>query len=1349
MSGSQLLLLGGVPAAAIPVDPYFYSVTSLLHGDGTNGGQNNTFLDSSSNNFTITRNGNTTQGSFSPFSQTGWSNYFDGSGDYLSISSAVSTFQGIGANNFSYECFVYPLRQTNTYAQGLITYGLAGNLGSSTCDLVINASGYFQLAYATGSAATLLSPSLAAINQWSHIAVCRSGSTLSMFVNGIRVATASTSATVGSSGDVVYIGNQWYAVEATRQLQGYISNARVLIGSSAYDATSTTITVPSTPLTAITNTSLLTCQANRFLDASSNNFTITRGGDTSVQPFSPFNPTTAYSTSAVGGSGYFDGSGDYLTAPNNAALDLGAGDFTLEIIWYPTAIPGSYYLLDKSSTNGWNLGGNASSFSFWANGANRLIFSRNPIIGQWNHIVVERVGSTIYGWINGVSAGTTTYSAAISESTIFSLSANSLSINGYATCTRLVKGSAVYSGTAPSFPTIPLTAVTNTQLLLNFTNGAIFDNAAVADYETVGNAQISTSVKKYGTGSMSFDGTGDWLITDAPSTQLQAFGTGDFTIEMWVYVNSVAPTFQHIYDGRPATTDGAYPCIRLSSATLQYIVSGSVQITGPSLSVNTWYHLAVSRVASQTKMFVNGTQVGSTYADTNSYLNPASRPVIGGWGYNLSGGYEFNGYIDDLRISKGVGRYPYNFTPPTAEFPNIGGTVTLTADPYYEYTTLLLPGNGTNGAQNNTFLDSSTNAFTITRNGNTTQGTFSPFSQTGWSNNFDGSGDYLTFTGSSALTATGDFTFECWIYVRSIALSGASNPRILTSPNGLTLVLVASTNNLRVDNDGTGTSPISTANNSIIFNQWMHVAVVRSGSTLTAYLNGTAAGSATHTSTFTGTGSIGIGYTSAGPGGYFDGYISNMRMVVGTAVYTANFTPPTAALTAITNTQLLTCQSNRFIDNSSNAFAITRNGDVSVQAFSPFNPTAAWSAATYGGSGYFDGSGDYLAPADSNTAYDIGQSSTPFTVECWAYATQDLSGATAYNIFQRGGGTDGWSTSSGIQFALFAYSSQIYWSWNNAGSPLELVSTAGISQGRWFHVAASYNGTTTALFLNGVRQATSTTGYTLPTTRNIVRIGTKTAATTPAWAGYVSDLRVVKGTAIYDPTQTSVTIPTAPLTAVTNTQFLMSATNAGIYDATSKNDLETVGNAQISTTQSKFGGSSIYVDGNGDYGKAPYNALYDFGSGDLTIECWVYPTANAPANDAEVVSFGQTTTLNGWHFGLTGTGTVNRVFFGLNYSGYLLTSSGTVSLNTWTHIAVTKYGSSWKLFINGINDGTATSSSTATVNTSCLLYVGSASYDPGSTTRSLTGYINDLRITKGIARYTSNFTPPTTAFLTL
>ncbi len=97
--------------------------------------------------------------------------------------------------------------------------------------------------------------------------------------------------------------------------------------------------------------------------------------------------------------------------------------------------------------------------------------------------------------------------------------------------------------------------------------------------------------------------------------------------------------------------------------------------------------------------------------------------------------------------------------------------IAAAVDAYFNRVTLLLPGNGTNGAQNNTFLDSSTNNFTITRNGNTTQGTFSPFSQTGWSNYF--SGGYFTVPASSAFSFPGDFTVECWINAPSLSTSNS------------------------------------------------------------------------------------------------------------------------------------------------------------------------------------------------------------------------------------------------------------------------------------------------------------------------------------------------------------------------------------------------------------------------------------------------------------------------------------------------------------------------------------------------------------------------------------------------
>ena len=101
-----------IGSSAEPTDTNFKNVTLLLHGDGSNGAQNNTFIDSSTNNFTITRNGNTTQGSFSPYGSN-WSNYFDGTSDYLTYTGGSSL--NFGTGDFTIELFVF-LENTGTYS---------------------------------------------------------------------------------------------------------------------------------------------------------------------------------------------------------------------------------------------------------------------------------------------------------------------------------------------------------------------------------------------------------------------------------------------------------------------------------------------------------------------------------------------------------------------------------------------------------------------------------------------------------------------------------------------------------------------------------------------------------------------------------------------------------------------------------------------------------------------------------------------------------------------------------------------------------------------------------------------------------------------------------------------------------------------------------------------------------------------------------------------------------------------------------------------------------------------------------------------------------------------------------
>ncbi len=647
--------------------------------------QNATIVDNSTNNFTITnngsvamtdqyptvtRNGNTTQGTNTPFSQAAgyWSNNTT-SGTFTVPDNTAFAF---GSGDFTIEMWAY---LSASIPSGTLTKGVSGEFMPFTFYF-----GGSELAFYSSSNGT--SWDIASNRQfvspvprdvWNHYAVTRSGTTFRTFYNGVVTNTWTSSASLfvnSSSVTVGKFGNNW---------QGYISNLRIVKGTAVYTAA---FTPPTTPLTAITNTSLLTCQSNNFKDNSSNNFAVTATGTPSVQPFSPFAPTAAYSTSVNGGSMYFDGTGDNLTFPSGAAFQFGTGDFTVESWAYLTSAPTAQYIIDArnsgQTTNwafGWGLSGTNGILSFF-NGSTTLDEASTSVTANtWAHCVAVRSGTTLSIFVNGVRVATTTnstnFSISPTTSYIGSRYTDTVYMTGYLSNVRTVKGTAVYDPTLTTLtvPTAPLTAITNTSLLLNGTNAGIFDNAIKNNLETVGNAQVSTAVTKFGTGSMKFDsgGGGGYLII--PTSNNFTFGTGNFTIEFWVYSNSTQSAL--FYDSRPLSTNGIYPTLYTNADNTVRLFVNSVDVITSSavLTNNTWHHVAVCRSGTSTKLFINGTQSGSTYTDTNNYLNGANRPVIGTQGVTL-GASVLNGYIDDLRVTKGVARYTANFTPPTAAFPN-------------------------------------------------------------------------------------------------------------------------------------------------------------------------------------------------------------------------------------------------------------------------------------------------------------------------------------------------------------------------------------------------------------------------------------------------------------------------------------------------------------------------------------------------------------------------------------------------------------------------------------------------------------------------------------------------------
>jgi len=664
------------------------------------------------------------------------------------------------------------------------------------------------------------------------------------------------------------------------------------------------------------------------------------------------------------------------------------------------------------------------------------------------------------------------------------------------------------------------------------------------------------------------------------------------------------------------------------------------------------------------------------------------------------------------------------------------------SDAYFNLVTLLLPGNGTNGAQNNTFLDSSTNNFTITRNGNTTQGTFSPFSQTGWGNYLNG--DYLAGSTSLFATNTSTFTIEAWLYPTALNSSIGENIVIGDlDPIGATLAIGSYINNsgqvVLAWYDGASKTCVSA--NTISLNQWSYVAIVVNSNAISMYVNSTTASSLTGTTTLTNrsqTNNFTIGmYAASFRTARWVGYLSNIRV---STVARSISSIPTAPYTSDANTRLLTCQSNRFVDNSSNGFTLTPSGTPSVQAFSPFLPTIPYSAATVGGSGYFDGSGDYLiAPASTDAAFAFGTGD--FSIELWTY----LPSVSAYGRL--------FTSSANNSNMDFAGGGAITYFDGGSYSGGTLVANA------WQHIVVTRQSGTLRTFLNGVMQANASNSTNLSTNSQYAFAAATNGANTTQQ--YMAGIRVVKGgiPSAYSTSSTTngtqiFTPPTAPLTGsesltAGSVSLLLNYTNAGITDATAKNDLETVGNAQISTTQSKFGGSSMYFDGTGDGLILPATPSFEFRDGDFTVEAWVYIAGNSPLDGnsrrfANIFSV-TTSTVFSFNFVIKGdsstTGTGLEIYNGTSIVGV----TGTISQNTWHHVAVSKSGTSVYFFLNGTQLGSTQTGVTGNWGSATVVgQVGRSGVT--SYTFDLNGYIDDLRVTKGYARYTANFSVPTAAF---
>jgi hypothetical protein len=1392
---------------------------------------------------------------------------FNGTNQYLSTTKQIP----LGALPFTMEAWIYPTVSGTSR-------GIANNWqGGGEFQWSMNTSNqltftYTYLASGTGSAVCQGTRTIP-INVWTHAAVVRSGNTISFYVNGILDTAVDISANptiyyYNGAGKDLRIGVN---ADLGNYFTGYISNFRIVTQKAVYTGNFappyTTLSAYQASSTNITNlvgteTTFLSLTSSGFTDSATSPGTIVNNNAVGV-----VNTPNPFTFNSV----LFNGSNQYLSIPDNAALQL-TGAFTIEAFVYFVTAPSTQQIWAARGgsviAGSWSLGtvgsGNGATRFYYDTSGVGVTFNTSLSVSTWYHIALVRDGnSTLSCYINGVKEATTatvTTSFNISTTTLFGTSrgAGAPWFNGYLSNVRIVKDTAVYTGNF-AISTSPLTAVTGTSLL-TCQDLQIIDRSIYTATITVVSSPTVASLNPFSTVyyGFQFNGTNQYLTV--PANSAFAFGTSNFTVECWVYM-SVAPTSGE-YAILDCSGSGAFG-ISITSTTIKANVSTlSSSIFTKTLIGGTWYHIAFTRVGTTVTCYVNGVSIG-TNTMANSFASPSALNIGRNVGANSS---FYNGYLTNLRIVNGTAVYAGNFTVPNNVL-SIAQSSSTNISALTGVETSLLTLNSSS------LVDQSVNAFTITNNGSVTTSTLSPapfvgapsaplnlntwyhlalvqnggissqafyingqlqsinvntpinvptnfnvgtitnttatttyfqgyisntritrgvavytgnftvpssplnltqsestnisaipgtISTATYSANFSGLRAYVTGTNFTAFDQDVDFTVEMWL---NVSKSSTATTRIYCPDSagpsnvGILSIGLNSSGNIIVDNQTT--TAIATSTSAMVIGNWYHIALVRSGATTSnviLYINGTAEQTVSYSSWSSAPRQIYIGTTATTAGPYFNGYISNLRVVRGIPVYTGNFTTPTPPLalatTASTNiaavttqTVFLTFQDSFITDKTvttSTNLVVTNSVYVSTntplgEGYASSLVVETQSLAIPSGytSGYFNGSTFYSYPYISQ--YLLGTNN--FTIEGWIYPTvigaNGKQSAILSNSLITGGNS--------FEVQMYSNGANAYVRLNTFSTEL-IATSVTITTNTWYHFAFSRIGNNCYAFLNGTLTTTVSGTFTGNYTGNSgasYLIGSETSSGGNYFQGYITNLRVVNGTGLYS---TTFNPPLAPLDNITNTALLALQSSSNSYDASSYNVAPSItGVASQSSSIVPFSavGSAQFTGANH---LTFTNSVYFAFSAAFTIEFWINASLQS---DSIIMDFRNNGTGNAFLIttGGASTGTTPgslRYALGITNTGQITSGGKIITDGAWHHCAVVRSGAgAVTLYVDGTAYGSGTDGNNYSITSAQTIFIGRNSYNAGG---FLTGYLSNLRIVNNAAVYNSTyFTAPTQA----
>ncbi len=620
------------------------------------------------------------------------------------------------------------------------------------------------------------------------------------------------------------------------------------------------------------------------------------------------------------------------------------------------------------------------------------------------------------------------------------------------------------------------------------------------------------------------------------------------------------------------------------------------------------------------------------------------------------------------------------------------------------FTSLLMKAD-TAGTDNQ--VDASTNNHAITETGTVISTGFTPYHPGGYSTYFASSSEHLIT--NLATSGTDAWTIEWWVYHTANSGTSSQNRNFGAATNDPMFL----NTNLNTQNLYIGGQPRVTGSKTMAIGQWYHMALVRSvtSNTIKLYIDGVLEGtSAVQAGTphnIPAKTDFGIGSDENFNAYGMTGYIRDFRYVIGTEVYTSAFTPPEAPLTAITGTDLLLCNHAAVIDTSGNLNPVTISG-TSTARLSPYAQEDEYTKANHGGSLRFGGS------SNLNTAAITWDRTKDWTFEGWWYGTNASDGTFAtLNV------------GSGVNGLYVMHGGGVYINgiqWGIPGTPANYF-----KPNHWNHWALVRHSGTYKFYVNGISMWSETNAGDGGSGTHRFGIGaTATNAAAVSDGVFIADVRFTE-----DGVYTGDFIPpTTPLTVLGDTIFKTGTNTQSIWDAQGGHALIRAGDVAASNTYRNFTTSSaVYFDGTGDYLEVPASNNLAHGADSFTIEFWMYATSVAGTQNIY-----DTRTGNGFSVNMV-SGVVG--FYSEPNSGYLLQSSA-LSADTWYHVAIVRNGTAMAMYIDGTSVATATNSSSFTNTTGTI----GARYSRNQ--QYYSGYLQDFRVSKGLARYTSSFTPAAT-----